>query len=375
MSEATKQLFNFYNGTLLPDDLLDVMTNDQGWFPSGKVAVGTYRRDFSVRAAELPPLEIQDGGRTFDVYDYIATNAVSAMIILKDGVVVHEFYRRGLSSSTLWLSCSLAKSIAATLVGVALGEGKIRSLDDPVSRYCELRGAYADVSVKQLLRMCTGVRWNEDYGDATSDRRALLDVQLRAISGGIATVMQGLGTTAPPGSTWCYNTGESCLLGAVIQGATGTNLTDYLSDKIWSRFGMAQTASWWQETEGGITVSGTGLYAALGDYARFGQFILEEMSTTPSGIMPDNWQREASAPYRLNGSRIPYGYMWWVPDPIDPVLEGSFQAEGIYGQFLHINPNQRIVAMIACCRSKPSKKRRVEICDDAFFAALAKTLY
>ena len=116
------------------------------------------------------------------------------------------------------------------------------------------------------------------------------------------------------------------------------------------------------------------LKATLRDYARFGQFVLDEGRLRGDKLLPDGWTAEAGSAYHIGSERIPYGYMWWIPVLEDPALEGTFQAEGIYGQFIHINPHKRLVVVVLSARSKPSYTRRLEINDDAFFAALARAL-
>jgi iron complex transport system substrate-binding protein len=121
------------------------------------------------------------------------------------------------------------------------------------------------------LRMTSGVRWNEDYGDPASERRRLLHIQTEWKKGGITGFMQDLPAAAPPGRRWVYNTGESYLVGAVMEGATGMNLVDYMSERFWSKVGMAQDARWWVESpHGGMAIAGSGMNACLGDYARLG---------------------------------------------------------------------------------------------------------
>tara|TARA_E500000318_G_scaffold99751_1_gene101982 strand:- start:3837 stop:4970 length:1134 start_codon:yes stop_codon:yes gene_type:complete len=372
--EKKASLTRFFDGTLLPDQILNTLAHDQHWFPTRVVARGESLRSFEPLPGGLPSLKIEDHGRIFDLYDYMNINAVAGMVVLKGGRVAFESYQRGIGPETLWLSCSLAKSVASTMAGIALAEGAISSLDDPLTRYADLRGGYRAVSVRQLLRMNSGIEWNEDYGDPASHRRRLLEIQTRHKTGAILDHMKDLPAATPPGKAWVYSTGESYLLSAVMEGATGTNLADYLSSRLWSRIGMASDALWWSESEGGMTIAGSGMNATLGDYARFGQFILEGGQCGDECLLPAGWNEEAGRPFDIDGRRIPYGYMWWVPELPDPVLEGSFQAEGIYGQYIHVNPAHDIVAVVASARSKPSYTRRLEINDDAFFAALAKAL-
>lgn len=151
-------------------------------------------------------------------------------------------------------------------------------------------------------------------------------------------------------------------------------LWDYLSSRLWSRLGMMHDTRWWTESEGGMTISGSGMNASLRDYALFGQFMLEGGKIGDDQLLPDGWVEDARGPFDIDGRRIPYGYMWWVPELEDPMLEGSFQAEGIYGQYIHINPKHAIVAVVASACSKPSYRKRLEMNDDAFFAAVARAL-
>jgi CubicO group peptidase (beta-lactamase class C family) len=370
---ARKQVERYYDGTMLPDELVTVMSSDTGWFPARTVPGGSQVTPLRRSPVVLPRLEIADHGRTFDFHDYLSVNRVAGLLILRDGEVVEEVHTLGTRPETIWKSCSLAKSITATLVGMALKEGLIESLDDPVSRYADIGGIYSKVSVRQLLRMASGVRWSEDYGDPTSDRRQLMAIQGRWEKGGILRHMNSLPAETPPGGSWKYNTGDSYLVSAVMEGATGTNLADYLS-RIWSRLGTEADASWWSECPDGMTVSGSGFNARLRDYARFGQFVLDEGRIGGDKLLPDGWTAEAGSAYHIGSERIPYGYMWWIPVLEDPALEGTFQAEGIYGQFIHINPHKRLVVVVLSARSKPSYTRRLEINDDAFFAALARAL-
>ena len=367
-------LMRFYDGTMLPDEIMATMSADRGWFPSRVVARGPDASPLARSRRTLPPLAIPDHGMNFDLYDYLSVNRVAGLMILKDGEVVEETYSLGMKPETAWNSCSLAKSVAATLIGMALHEGAIESLDDPVSRYAELGGVYANVSIRQLLRMSSGVRWREDYTDPTSDRRQLLEIQSQWQKGGIARHMASLPAATPPGQSWTYNTGESYLVSMVMEGATGMNLADYLASRLWSRMGAEADAAWWSESPDGMTISGSGMHATMRDYARFGQFVLDEGRIGGETLLPEGWVREAGSPFPIGDTVIPYGYMWWIPVLDDPALKGTFQAEGIYGQYIHINPRQRLVVVVLSARSKPSYRHRLEINDDAFFAALARAL-
>jgi CubicO group peptidase (beta-lactamase class C family) len=186
--------------------------------------------------------------------------------------------------------------------------------------------------------------------------------------------MSGMSRLTAAGGAWAYNTGESYLVAALLENATGRSLTDYLSEKIWSRLGMDQDATWWLDSPGGMVVSGSGMGATMRDYARFGQFVLDDGVIEGERVVPAGWFREAGAPYHIGEKLVPYGYMWWVPELQAPELEGAFQAEGIYGQYIHVNPRENLMIVLLSARSKPNYRLRYELNDDAFFAAVARAL-
>ncbi|MDZ7630376.1 MAG: serine hydrolase, partial [Gemmatimonadaceae bacterium] len=172
-------------------------------------------------------------------------NRVSGLLVLKQGRIALERYALGATPQTRWMSMSIAKSITSTLIGIALAEGRIRSLDDPVTAYVPAlaRSAYDGVSVRQVLMMASGVRWNETYTDPSSDRRRLLDAQIAQTPGEALAVMAALPRAAAPGTRWNYSTGETLVAGEVLRGAIGTSLSEYLSTKLWQPLGMESDAT------------------------------------------------------------------------------------------------------------------------------------
>src|SRR5438105_7613964 len=151
------------------------------------------------------------------------------------------------------MSMSIAKSITSTLVGAALKERYIGSLFDPVTRYVPSLGgtAYDGVSVRDVLMMASGARWNETYSDPSSDRRRLLEAQISQVPGSAMAVMKSLPRAAPPGTKNNYNTGETQVMAEVLRAAVGRPLATDLSDPVWSRFGMEADANWWLDSPGG----------------------------------------------------------------------------------------------------------------------------
>jgi CubicO group peptidase (beta-lactamase class C family) len=373
-AQSLATLPQMYDGSMTPDLAVRTFSHTELLLPYGVAARGATVTPLPRTKQPFPRIQFVDNGKTFDLHDYLAINRVAGLLVLKDGSIALEEYDLGTGPRTRWASFSMAKSVASTLAGAAIVDGYISSLDDTVERYVpRLRGsAYAGVTIRQILTMTSGVAWNETYTDPRSDRRRVLDLQLSRKPGAILGYMATLKRVAPAGSVWNYSTGETFLLGAVIEGATHRPLATYLSEKIWSKAGMEQDATWWTESPGGASWAGSGIAATLRDYGRFGLIIANQGRVGGHAIVPSGWLKEASSPRTIGGKRVNYGYMWWVAEG-DPVDDGAFAASGIFGQWLYINPRENLVIVVLSARSKPEPV--LELDDDAFFVAVAKALH
>jgi CubicO group peptidase (beta-lactamase class C family) len=270
-----------------------------------------------------------------DIDAYMKSQRSAGLIIIQDNKIRFEKYALGYGPQGRWTSFSVAKSFTSTLVGAAVKDGYIKSLDDKVTQYIpSLRGSvYDDVTVKQLLTMTSGVKWNEDYADPKSDV-AQFALQ-KPVPGEDITVsyMKRLTREAPAGTKWVYKTGETNLIGVLVSSATGKSLSTYLSDKVWKPFGMEADA-FWILGDTGHEISGCCISARLRDYARFGQFVLEG----GPGAVPDGWFAAATTKQADIGQPgRGYGYQWWTND------DGSFAAQGIFGQGIFIDPRRKLV--------------------------------
>jgi CubicO group peptidase (beta-lactamase class C family) len=221
--------------------------------------------------------------------------------------------------------------------------------------------------------MASGVKWDETYTDANSDLRKVAALRLQQKPGLILGYMKELPRIAAPGTVWNYNTGETFILGAVIEGATHQPLAKLLTDTLWSRLGMEQNATWWLESPGGMAYAGAGIGATLRDYGRFGLMVQNDGTINGERIVPDGWFREAGSPHTIGGKLVNYGYQWWTIASIDPVHQGAFQAAGNFGQHIYINPSDKVVIVVLSARPKPSRAARM-LDDEAFFASVVKAL-
>jgi CubicO group peptidase (beta-lactamase class C family) len=253
-----------------------------------------------------------------------------------------ERYARGFGPEQRWTSFSVAKSITSTLVGAAVKDGYIKTLDDPVIRYIpELAGsAYDGVSVRQVLTMTSGVRWNEDYSNPRSDVARMLTEPTPPGQDVTVAYLRNLQREAPPGTKWAYKTGETNLIGVLVKRATGKPLSRYLSEKIWRPYGMEMNA-YWQIDTGGQEIGGCCLSATLRDYGRMGQFLLDGGQARGQPVVPSSWIADATSVQQKLGGSAGYGYQWWTS------TNGTYSALGIFGQMIHIDPARRLVIVTA----------------------------
>jgi CubicO group peptidase (beta-lactamase class C family) len=364
----------FYGGTMRPDVAVYTLAHTERLLPVRTVRAGPVASDLPRSARNLTDLQIDSGGVRYDLPDYLALNRVAGLLVLKDGAIVLEDYELGFGREHRWASASMAKSVTSTLVGVALAEGAIRSLEARVAALLpELAGsAYDGVTLKHLLWMCTGVAWDETYTDPHSDRRRLLAVQKTRSAGGVLAFMARRTRAAPPATVFNYNTGETYLLGLALERAVGEPLAEYLSRKIWLPAGMEREATWWLESENGAGLGGSGLSATLRDYARFGLLVSREARLAGAELVPAGWFDLAGAPQRLLAQRVDYGFQWWPVSAPAEAGGGAFAARGIYGQRLYVHRAAQLVVAVLCARSKPAEREIVV--DDAFFAAVYRAL-
>jgi CubicO group peptidase (beta-lactamase class C family) len=341
-----------------PENQAATFRNIDRLYATHRIARGAEVMSLPAHGKSLAGLTFDHQGATYSIDQYMARNRTAGVLVLKDGQVALERYGMGNTPASRWTSMSVAKSVTSTLVGAALKDGSIASLDDPVTRYVPLLkgSAYEGVQVRQLLRMTSGVAWNEAYtASGDSDVAKLAGVLQARKKGGLLELMRNRGRAAPPDTKFLYSTGETTVEGAVVIGATGKPLSAYLSEKIWAPAGMETDAYWLAEAEDGIDFGGGCISATLRDYARFGQFFLNEGVIGSSSILPAGWRDLAGRPDNPvtacgkvePGSPLGYGYNWWTfPTGTAPFPGGVFSAQGIFGQFIYVNPPEKVVAAI-----------------------------
>jgi CubicO group peptidase (beta-lactamase class C family) len=313
---------------------------------------------------KMPPPRYVMDGKVHGLDDYVRRENVTGLLILKNGRIAYEYYGGGNTDTTLWTSRSVAKSVVSILVGMAIKEGLIASVDVPVTKYLpELRGsAWEHVTLRELLQHTSGVAWNEHYADPTSDFAHLTRCEAgpapyECVLHLVQTLQSKPGVG--PGDEWSYNTGGAWLVGRVLEKATGTTIAHYLETRLWSRFAMENDGVWEALVKGQVDMGGHGFNATLRDWGRFALFVADG-GKLASGeeLLPPDWIAQSTAWTRAKGSVTAaapdgqFGYQWWFVAP-DPGRAGAgqamktsrrtFWAEGIYGQVIAIDPTDRLV--------------------------------
>ena len=305
-----------------------------------------------------------------DIDAFMTGQRSAALLVLHDGKLRLERYGLGFDGSGRWTSFSVAKSFTSTLVGAALRDGHIKSMDDKVSDYIpQMKGsAYDDVSVRQLLTMTSGVKWNEDYDDPNSDVAKFNNHKPEDGVDSLVSYMRKLPREAPPGTRWLYSTGETNLVGLLLAQATKRPLADYLSEKIWSPAGMEQSATWLL-SKSGHELSGCCIQAASRDYARMGQFILNGAVAKGQSIVPEGWLLEATtARASIGQPERGYGYQWWT------YADGTFAARGIFGQGIFIDPQRKLVIVTNANWAGGARDPVAGPAREAFYRAVQKAV-
>lgn len=287
----------------------------------------------------------QVGEQTLPAQAIFERNATNALLILKDGHIVHETYRNRSDADTRFIGWSMTKSIVATLVGIALADQKIANLDDPVTRYLpELAsGGYAGVSVRQVLEMRSGVDYEERYdfqnpGVAAANHLSSLVRNTSRFADAAKTIPR----VHEPGTHFAYKTLDTAVLGWLLERVTGMSVSAYMAQKLWEPLGAQADGFFILDGEPGVgrEFTGAGFNATARDFARLGQLMLQEGEANGQQIVPADWVREATTTRSQGTARGGYGYQWWtVPET------GAYFALGLQGQIVYVDPATRTVAV------------------------------
>lgn len=312
--------------------------------PVSRMAASSAPHAFADGPAMALPQTYSFDGKEKSTEAFLSDTDTSAVLVLKDGAVVHEQYRLTGGRDVQWISWSVAKSFVSALVGIAVAEGAIRSIDAPISDYITVEpgSAYDGVSIRNILQMSSGARWSEDYSDPGSDV-----MRLGATMAGVMTLDTFVATMvaeSKPGTVCRYNSGETQALGALLVKATGRSLTDYMRERLVEPLGFESDAYWLVDGTG-MEMAFAGLNVTARDFAKLGELY----RNNGRQIVPEDWVKaslRADAPHLQPGKPIladhsfdlGYGYQWWLPDGD----RGEFSAIGIYNQLIYVDPSRGV---------------------------------
>lgn len=373
--ESIGTVRQIYDGALSPELAVNTYRNIDRLFPTRTVEPGGTPSALPAAAARLTQVNFTVSAARYSLADFMSVNRVAGLLILKDGKIVHETYQYGNTQRTRWMSMSVAKSITSTLIGAAVKDGYIASIDDQVTKYVRrlVGSAYDGATVRNVMMMASGAQWNETYTNPNSDRRQLLEAQISQKPGSAMDLMSKLPRAAAPGSVYNYSTGETQVAGEIVYNAVKKPLAQYLSEKIWSKAGMEAQANWWLDSPNGVEIGGSGISATLRDYGRFGLFVMNDGVAAGQQVVPVGWVTDAGTPKVLtSGNSINYGYLWWIPPSGPSAADGAFYANGIMGQQIYINRKEKVVIVVWGAQTDPAGNGTLPVVPffDAVVAAL-----
>ncbi|NCA86516.1 MAG: class C beta-lactamase-related serine hydrolase [Clostridia bacterium] len=288
---------------------------------------------------QIPSLWQQEDS-TDDFTGFLRKNHTLAFLIIRNDTILYEQYFDGTDSSSIMPSFSVSKSFVSALVGIAIGDGFIKSVDQPVTNFIpELLDndtAFRQITIDDLLNMRSGVRFNEGYLSPFADMAKYY------YGTNLQRYILKLKIDRPPDEVYNYQSVNTLLLGMALERATGTPLNEYLSQKIWKPLGMSTDVGWSIDSERHGTIKAfCCLDAPARDFARFGRLYLNNGQWQGNQVVPETWVKETMQ--IVNDSRDGQGYSytrhWRVK------TDGAIFAKGLLGQYIYIDPHRNLLML------------------------------
>lgn len=337
----------YYTLTLFDEDkIVSNFSSMRDMYPTVEIKPTSEPHAFDRQEQALPAFyEYQ--GQQKSTKDFLEKTSTTALLVLKDNTISYERYYQNTEADDYRISWSTAKSFLSALFGIAVAEGHIKSIETAVTDYVpELIGSgYDNVSIKDVLQMSSGVRFNEDYMDFNSDINRF--GRVFALGGAIDEFAATLVSERPPGTFMHYVSIDTHVLGMVLRAATGKPIAEYFQEKIWSRIQPESSVYYVVDNANEPMVLG-GMNLRTRDFARFGRLYLNQGRWNDQQVIPEAWVQQSvtpDAPHLMPGKRdtsdidLGYGYQWWLPVDADQ----EFMALGVYGQFVYVNQKAGVV--------------------------------
>lgn len=306
-------------------------------FPSREIQTDSSKFIFSqAKNGKVPKFFTSIDSVKIPFDEFLSKNKTVAFLIIQDDSIHYEKYFKSYSRESIVPSFSMAKSVLSILIGMAIEDGYVSSVKDPVTNYIpDMKAeAFADIRIEHLLQMTSGIKFNESYLNPFGDAAAFY------YGRNLIKKTKNLKVKNPPGTVFEYTSGSSQLLGLVLHNALpeDISISEYLETKIWKPLGMHYNATWSIDQEGGIEKTFCCLNARAIDFAKIGRLYLEEGNWNNRQLVKKSWVKKSIAIDSTYASPGFYQYQWWLPTP-----NGDFAAKGILGQFIYVNPNKNLI--------------------------------
>lgn len=334
-----KLLYDSLNG-FKNENLAHTFQNMYKIQPTKKINKGNTISKFDKNTSSLPKsFDFKDN--KFLVGDFLKDTHTSGLLVIQDGIIKHESYYLGANENTLFSSNSMGKSFVSALMGIAIDEGYIKSVDEPIGKYIpEFKNTEIEnIPIKACLQIASGLDFDEETDMSKYSMRTLLGTPAMKLISKIAL-------KEDPYTYRRYLSINTEILGEIIRNATGQNLSEYMESKLWKKLGVESDAYWTLSNDKELAMGG--LSISLRDYARFAKLYLNNGKINKEQIIPKDWIKDSmdiSEQYSKPGANndsynaIGYGYQWWIPEG----NEREFLAIGVYSQWIYVNPAKDVI--------------------------------
>jgi CubicO group peptidase (beta-lactamase class C family) len=291
-------------------------------------------------ASQIEAIGRDSSNGSFD--RYLEASGTTAFLVVHDDKLLYERYFNGYDQRSVNTSFSMAKSFASALVGLAIDEGYIKSIEEPITNYLpellKKDKRFKSITIRHLLTMSSGIKYEEGatlpWSEAADDTKTYYSTDLREL----ALNCQIEGT---PGQYFEYNNYNPLLVGMILEHATGTHVSRYLQEKLWKPMGMEADGSWSLDSkEDGFEKMESGVNARARDFARFGMLFAKEGNWRGKQLISRVWVEESTRPDTSADPSRDYQYFWWVNTPNG---KNHFSAQGNYGQYIYVAPEKDLV--------------------------------
>ena len=329
----------------------DVFPHTKDLYPSRTMAASVSPFAFpDGDPVELPETFVFEGEKR-SAQGFLEGTDTVALLLLKGGAICFERYMLTGGPDVHWMSFSVAKSFVSALIGIAIEQGHIGSIEESITQYVPSlsRSAYNGVRIKDVLQMSSGARWNEDYSDPDADIHGYTAVM--SGEGSFDEFVAGMQREREPGTLCQYNSGDTQALGMLLRNATGQSITDYMQQQLCEPLGMERPGYWVLDCAG-MELAAGGVNLVARDFAKLGELYRNHGVWEGRQIVPADWVRDSTkpdAPHLMPGQVIVgghvfpfgYGYQWWIPEGD----RGEYSAIGVYNQFVYVDPSRDVVVV------------------------------